>query len=63
MYGFEFIGVYFVSDKVKNHEQVETLLENKAENLRAEAQAKFDDYVKSLGLRWEMGVIMEDTEK
>lgn len=57
--GFEFLGVYFVDDDIKNREEVQSILESKAEDLRAEAQAKFDDYVKSLGLRWEMGVIME----
>lgn len=61
--GFEFVGVYFVSDEVKNHEQVQKALEEKAEQLRDEAQQKFDDYVKSIGLRWEMGVIMEDKRK
>ena len=63
MYCFEFMGVFFVSDDVKNYKQVEEDLETKAENLRCEAQEKFYDYVKSLGLRCEMGVIMEDKEK
>ena len=54
-----FIGVYFVSDEVENQEEVHELLERKAEELRTKAQEEFDDYVKSLGLSWEMGIVFD----
>ena len=54
-----FIGVYFVSDEVKNQEEVHELLERKAEELRTKAQEEFDDYVKSLDLSWEMGIVFD----
>lgn len=57
--GLNFIGVYFVSDEVKDKEKIQDLLEEKAENLRSAAQDEFDDYVKSLGLSWEMGIVFD----
>lgn len=53
------LGVMFVSEKVPNHEMIESVLEDKMDTLRYRVQKEFDEILDDMGLELVMGVVVQ----